>query len=122
MKSASNMTTTWTQSSAAPLQLDHARMSRAAGDLLQILGSYLPEGFDVWTAEYRPDVARYLAEAETALQDAISAGDKQQFAQAVGHCSAMYLKGVAIFEKDGKRVRRMTYSGILRVCAGVGIN
>jgi len=97
-------------------------MNRIANDLLQFLAGYLPEGFYAWATECRPDVARYVGEAGSAVQVAASAGDKEEFAAAVECCAAMYLQAVDVYEKDGKRVRRLTYGGVSRGCGEAGIN
>jgi hypothetical protein len=77
-------------------------MKRAANDLLLSLQVCLPEGCRERAMNFRPDVVRFLAEASDDLVKAASVADPGLFAEAVRHCSGMYLKVSVIYKIDSR--------------------
>lgn len=65
-------------------------MKRTADGLITILEAFLPAGCSEWISAHRPDIARYLAEAETALLAGAASVDQDEFIASVRYCSGLY--------------------------------
>lgn len=70
--------------------IERVRMQRAANGLAVILEASLPMGCFEWIASCRPDIARYLSEADVAPTLASDATDPAELVRAVKYSSGLY--------------------------------
>lgn len=85
----------------APQQPDpRLKMVKTAEGLLELLGGYLPEGWDRWDSEFKPWAERLLQEAVAEVRAAAFAGEIWQFIHAVERCTATYIRAAEIYGRS----------------------
>lgn len=67
----------------AAVAFDWERAARLVGDAVSLLSSTYPAGAMEWLAVNRPDVHRYIQEAEQALDGSVEREDSAAFAKAL---------------------------------------
>ena len=78
---------------------DRERAIRLTGDAVSLLSSYYPAGALEWLKENRPDVDRYLREAEQDLDESIEREDLPRFTKALEIYIKRHQRGFEIFNE-----------------------
>lgn len=78
---------------------DREAAFRLVSDAVSLLASFYPAGALEWLRENRPDVIRYLTEAEIALDMAILAEDITQFRVVLEEYVKYHRKAFKIYEE-----------------------
>lgn len=89
-----------------PKTFDREKAFRLVGDAVSLLTSFYPAGAQEWLETQRPDVIRFLEEAEVAVDAAILADNQETFPGALERFVKLHRRAFAIYAERPPIIER----------------